>query len=412
MGHMRIALVSMHTSPAAVPGSGDAGGMNVVVAEAGLALAARGHEVVLFTRATTLLAPGEHAFNTQIPEAERTTVDRGSITLIALPAGALDLRKEQLPAVIPEFAAGIRELGAFDAVHAHYWLSGVAALEALRGSSLTPAMTFHTLAAKKNAHLAPGDRPEPQLRVDAEKRLSQNSFVVACSLTERSAIDTYCGQPPHGSALVHPGVDTSLFHPSHDTQIGAPFRVTVLGRVQPLKGQDLAVRAMGELAEIDPLLSAQTELVIAGEATPGAEDYAASLRDLAAQYGITDRVRFLPAQTREQSAELLRGSSLVLVPSHSETFGLTALEAGASGVPVIVSGHTGLVEAAPANRSGVHMVDRDPRHWAEAIASLLRDPHRREAIAISTREHALSHDWRAHADALEQIYANLQGTQA
>src|SRR5690606_10999750 len=103
-------------------------------------------------------------------------------------------------------------VGGFDAVHAHYWLSGVAALEAL--PHRVPAITFHTLAAQKNAHLAPGDRPEPQLRLEAEARLAQRGFVVAGSHSELDAVTRHHGRPPKGAEIVHPGVDTSLFAPA------------------------------------------------------------------------------------------------------------------------------------------------------------------------------------------------------
>ena len=461
---MRIALVSLHTSPGAVPGSGDAGGMNVVVAAAAHALADRGHEVVAVTRASAELPAGEYPLGRgdtgcaepaspvsasataagpakpagraapadrsasadgatpsgwvepagRAPRADRATPagsrsSRVEPRLVALPAGDPGLRKSALPGVVPEFAAGLRALGDFDAVHAHYWLSGVAALEAFGDAGPGLAITFHTLAAQKNERLAPGDTPEPAERVAGERALAERSFLVAASDTELAAVRAHCGEPGLGAAVVHPGVDTELFRPARtgvDAQ-ESPLRIAVLGRVQPLKGQDLAVRAAAELASIDPELWARTELVIAGEPTPGAEDYAASLRAIAEEHGISDRVRFLPAQTRTEAAELLAGSTVVLVPSHSETFGLTALEACASGVPVVVGGHTGLVEAAPDGAAGIHMSDRDPRNWALAVRGLLADPHRRAQIGRSAREHALLHDWRTHAARLEHIYASL-----
>lgn len=423
---MRIALVSLHTSPSAIPGSGDAGGMNVVVAEAAHALNDRGHEVIVVTRANTEVAAGEWVLRR--PQANGQDRQRdpagSSPRLIALAAGDAALAKGELPAIVPEFARGLRELGPFDAVHAHYWLSGLAAVGAFGGEGSGIATTFHTLAAQKNSRLAPGDRPEPEVRVLAERSLAETTFVVAGSRSELAGVEEFCGHPRVGSAVVHPGVDTRLFAPrptvpavpavpapssSSGASLGARrlLRVTVLGRVQPLKGQDLAVRAAVELAAQDPDLFARTEWVLAGEPTPGAEGFAAGLRELAATAGIGDRVRFLPAQSRAQAAALLASSDLVLVPSHSETFGLTALEAGASGVPVIAAGHTGLVEAVPEGVAGLHMTDRDPAAWARAIAELLSDEPRRVRLGESARRHAEQHDWAAHAAALERIYEGI-----
>lgn len=412
MEPMRIALVSLHTSPAATPGSGDAGGMNVVVFEAARALARRGHEVVALTRATTNTPAGEHPL---LPNAQDVSVIPPR--LIALEVGPHELRKEELPDILPEFARHMQSLGPFDAVHAHYWLSGVAALDAFGALDLADAQagrivtTFHTLAAAKNARLAPGGTPEPHVRVKAEQRLAGQSFVVAGSGSELSDVVTFCGQPPRGSAIVHPGVDTELFHPAasapSESDPAHPLRVTVLGRVQPLKGQDLAVHTFGEFARAHPELSRTCELVIAGEPTPGAEGYAAELRQIAGEWGVADRVTFLPAQTRVQAARLLASSAVVMDPSHSETFGLTALEAAACGVPVLAGGHTGLLESVPPGTAAIHITGRDPHEWAEALAALLTDDRRRAALGASAREHALTHNWDAHAASLERIYSRL-----
>lgn len=402
---MRIALVSMHTSPAAVPGSGDAGGMNVVVREAARALGARGHEVVVATRASAAVAPGEYPLFTS---------DTGNGVhpprLVAIEAGAPGLRKGALPAVVGDFAVGLAGLGPFDAVHAHYWLSGLAASEAARAQANAGriALTFHTLAAQKNAHLAPGDAPEPMERVAAERALAASAFVVAGSRSELSGVEEYCGEPRVGAEIVHPGVDTRLFRPAVSPARG-PLRITVLGRVQPLKGQDLAISVAAVMSERDPELFSRTEWVIAGEPTPGAEGYADDLREAANRAGIAHRVRFLPAQTRDEAAALLASSALVLVPSHSETFGLTALEAAACGVPVIAAGHTGLLEAVSAGRSGVHVAGREPAEWADAVGRILRDDHARQSLGASARLHAERHDWRAHAAKLERIYERLVG---
>lgn len=435
---MRIALVSLHTSPAAVPGQGDAGGMNVVVLEAAHALAARGHEVTIATRAVTALPAGRYPLDPRryprLGSARRssTASSAPSPALVALEAGEADLPKEALPSILPEFSRALLRLGPFDAVHGHYWLSAMAAIPVAAISGITPVVTLHTAAALKNAHLAPGDRPEPDIRLAAERALTQRAFFIAGSESELRAITAGYGFPARGSEVIHPGVDTALFHPAAaktphvsretpSTRGAEPaeprtpdaeepvrdLRITVLGRVQPLKGQDLAVRAAGELARHDPELWSRCELVIAGEPTPGAEEYAAELRALTAQLGITDHVHFLPAHDRAFASRLLASSALALVPSHSETFGLVALEAAACGVPAVVGAHTGLVEAAPEGESAVHVRSREPVSWAAAIRALLHDKPRRLALGARAREHALAHNWDVHAARLEARYRTL-----
>ncbi|WP_336660081.1 glycosyltransferase [Leucobacter sp. USHLN153] len=395
---MRIALVSLHTSPGAVAGRGDGGGMNVVVAAAARALARRGHEVVAITRASAEAPPGERPLDAADPHGAQ---------LRALEVGPPTARKEELPSLLPKFSRDLERLGRFDAVHAHYWLSGLAAGPLAARCGVTPAITFHTLAALKNERLAPGDRPEPPSRLAAEQFLARHSETIAVSRNERDAVLRALGDQNRRIEIVPPGVDTTLFRPD-PARTSDRLRIVVLGRVQPLKGQDLAVRAAAEIARQDPELWSRCELVVAGEPTPGAEEYAASLRDIAERAGIAGQVRFLPAQDREAAAQLLASSSVALVPSHSESFGLVALESAACGTPVVAGAHSGLLEAAPAGVAGVHVEGRDPAQWAGAVARLLRDTAARARLAESARKHALAHNWDAHASQLERIYARLR----
>ena len=412
--------------------------MNVVVAEHARALSARGHDVHVVTRANTELDPGEYTLapldpgDTARPGA-RSGAEPGAEPgaapgadsgagprLHAIAAGAPDLRKSALASTLPTFSRGLAGLGPFDAVHAHYWLSGIAALPVAAAHRTTLAFSFHTVAAEKNARLAAGDRAEPDLRLAAERALTRNARIIAGSASELASITSHYGAPRHTIDVIHPGVDTELFRPrrpacsarsatsiASETSVGRSLRVTVLGRVQPLKGQELAVGALGEIAQQDAALAARIELVIAGEPTPGAETYAAGLRTLAERLGVIQRVRFLPAQHRAATAELLATSDVVIIPSHSETFGLVALEAAACGVPTVVGAHTGLLEAAPEHVAALHVHGRDPAAWAQAITTLLTDTALRESLGNRAREFALRHSWDAQAAKLERLYRSL-----
>lgn len=391
---MRIALVSLHTSPSETPGQGDAGGMNVVVAEAARALSRRGHDVHIITRASTKVAPGVRSLNAQDGEAP--------VQLTALEVGERALNKQALTYVLDECSRELEALGHFDVYHSHYWLSGVATSPVARATSVPHVTTLHTVAAQKNAHLSPGDSPEPEVRLVGERALTRDAFIVAGSHSELDAIVTGYGVPPRGSWVLHPGVDTTLFHPAERKDDA--MKLLVLGRVQPLKGQDLAVDALQHLAATDRNLASRIELCIAGEPTPGAESFAERLRDRA--HGVN--VTFLPAQSRFEAAALLRASHVVLIPSHSETFGLLALEAAASGTPVIASHTTGLLESVEGGVSGVHVTTRDPSHWAREISRLLSDSAERDRLARTARAYAEQHTWDHHAEKLEQIYLSLR----
>lgn len=390
---MRISLVSLHTSPFEVPGRRDAGGMNVVVRETALALARRGHSVTVFTRASAVTPPGT------------TSVNR-DVTLVALPAGDPALRKEDLPQTVPQFSERLRRHDAFtssDVVHAHYWLSGLAALPGTEATGTPLFSTLHTVATQKNVY---GGAEEPDARIAGEQRLVDRTVIMTGSASELEGIREGYGPPALGAHIVRPGVDTELFHPapptSHPTASShdETLELLVLGRIQPLKGQDLALEAFRVWRE----RGGRGRLTIAGEPTPDATDFYRRLREQAKPLG--DSVRFLPAQSRERAAHLLRHHDLVLVPSQTETFGLVALEAAASGTPVLAARTTGLTESVADGVSGLLVESRDPSTWAAALMGLEHDPETLSRLARSARAHAESHSWTEYADQLIRMYSD------
>lgn len=413
---MRIGLVSLHTSPSAQPGQGDAGGMNVVVAESAKALAQSGHEVTVITRATNKVRAGQYPMH-----AEGA---RHQPTLVAINCGNPELSKIEITTVLAQCTREIEQLivklGGFDVLHSHYWLSGLAVIPVAHNQGIPHITTLHTVAAQKNMRLAPGDTAEPQNRIDGEQRLTQEAFVVASSHSELQAISRGYGDPALGAEVISPGVDTALFHPIPKSSTGV--QIAVLGRVQPLKGQDLAVRCFAEFIRLRPDLASQSELVIAGEPTPGAEAFADELRSFARDLNLEviegrrsdhsaacrPTVRFLPALSRFEAAELLGASHVVLVPSHSETFGLVALEAAAAGTPVVAEYTTGLAEAVSDGVSGVVLPDRDPKKWASSINKLLTESQERDRLSESARAWALTRSWDHYAQSLVDLYSSLQ----
>jgi len=397
-------MVSMHTSPSARAGTGDAGGMNVSLLATAVELAARGVEVDLLTRAiadpsATLIAPG--------------------VTLHELRAGPRgELPKSELPTHSDEFGESVsRLLGrgdvSYDIIHAHYWLSGIATLPVALELGLPFVQSFHTLGAMKNRRLAKGDKPEPERRVLSERFLAgQADAIIAGSSAEVASLIDQVGAPPGKVWVIPPGVDGDLFSPERaaaSASIRAKFGletgrpvIVVVGRVQPLKGQDLAIRAVGALSGVKPILA------IVGSPTPGAEPFELSLRSLAAELGIGDDVRFLGGLDRNDLAELLASSALTLLPSHSETFGLVALESAATGTPVIGSRSTGLVESIADGISGLLLPSRDPEVWAAGISGLLSNPRKLLELSSTARAHAERFSWGTAAASLIGVYASLK----
>lgn len=393
----RVAVLSVHTSPLAQPGTGDAGGMNVYVLQTALHLAARGVEVEIFTRATSsadppivAVAPGVLVRN-----------------VVAGPFEGLD--KYDLPTQLCAFTAGVlraeanHEPGHYDVVHSHYWLSGQVGWLASDRWGVPLVHTAHTLAAVKNAALADGDEPEPPLRsvgeqqvVDEADRLIVNTEEEARQLislhhADRDRID-----------VVHPGVDLTTFTPGDRAAaratLGLPADeriVAFVGRIQPLKAPDVLVRAAA-------LLGPDVRVLIAGGASGTGLAAPDSMIRLADELGISARVTFLPPQPRERLVEVYRAADLVAVPSYSESFGLVAVEAQACGTPVVAAAVGGLPVAVVDGRSGALVDGHDPRRWADTIAELLR------ADAAGLRRAALDHarqfSWDHTVDGLMASY--------
>ena len=396
----RVAMISMHTSPDARAGSGDAGGMNVSILASARELAARGVEVELLTR-----AEGEPASRELEP----------GVTLFELPAGPpTPLGREDLATAADEFGEAVATLTGrrrprYDLIHAHYWLSGIAALPVALELDLPFVQSFHTLAAMKRREAG---THESVRRAHSETYLAgQANAVVASSAAEATSLIDDVRAPLERVWVVTPGVDVDLFRPSRadaESHVrenlaiapGRPILVSV-GRVQPLKDQELAIRT---LAAVHSMHGWAPVLVVAGEPTPGEEDYAESLVALAAELGVDDQVRFLGAVDRQSLADLLAAATLTLSTSRSETFGLVSLESAASGTPVIGARGSGLSDSIAHGRSGLLIASRDPQEWAQAACALLEDPPALGRLSSSAREFALGHTWGASVTSLLGVY--------
>jgi D-inositol-3-phosphate glycosyltransferase len=397
-------MVSMHTSPAEAPGVGDAGGMNVSILAVARQLALRGFEVDLLTRATA--APAVVA------------VAEG-VTLRTLAAGPAEpVAKGDLPRYSDEFGEAVallvgRTAPRYDVLHSHYWLSGLSILPVALELGLPLVQSFHTIGAMKNRRLAPGDTPEPEQRVRTEAFLAmQADAIVAGSSAEVSSIIDDLRAPADRVWVIPPGVDTDLFTPKRSANSAAlreklglesdrPLLV-VAGRIQPLKDQELAIRV---LAEVHALRGWAPLLVIAGTAAD--EEYQRVLEQTASDLGISADVRSVGALDRETLADLFAAASLTLVTSHSETFGLVAIESAASGTPVIAFKSSGLVDSVSNGESGVLVDSRDPKEWATVVSGLLAHADQLAKLSESARGFAEGFTWPTVVASLIAVYESL-----
>ncbi len=413
----RVAMVSVHTSPLEQPGTGDAGGLNVYVVETARRLAARGTLVEIFTRATD---GGQHEV---VPLDADQLGD--SVLVHHVPAGPFEgLNKEDLPGQLCAFAAGMMRTAAghpeqwYDLIHTHYWLSGQVGWLASDRWNVPLVHTMHTMARVKNRELAAGDTQEPMGREIGEEQVVRAATTLIAN-TEQEAehlIELYAADPAKVS-VVNPGVDLEVFSPGdHDAarvELGLADDAVVLlfvGRIQRLKAPDVLLRAAAKLIEADPSLRARLVVAVLGGLSGSGRHAPNWLTDLAAELDIQDVVRLVPPVSRPMLAQWYRAADIVTIPSYSESFGLVAVEALASGAPVLAARVGGLPVAV--GDAGTLVEGHDPTVWAEHMMSTLADPDLRARSARLGPAHTQRFSWEHTVDALELVYAAAIGDSA
>lgn len=405
---MRIAMISMHTSPLQQPGSGDAGGMNVYVLNSAKELAKQGIDVDIYTRATR--------------PSQGTVVDVDKhLRVINIVAGPYEgLAKEDLPTQLAAFAGGVLVFArcnalTYDLVHSHYWLSGQVGW-LLRDAWRVPLVhTSHTLAAVKNAHRSVHDQPESDSRRICEQQIVDNADSLVVNTPEEAKdLVIHYDTDPEKVAVVAPGVDVELFNPGNHRAtersrryLGIPLHTKVIafvGRLQVFKGPDVLIQAVAELVRRDP---ARDFLVIICGGPSGAATHSTTYQDLASSLGVSRFIRFMPPRPPEELVSVYRAADVIAMPSYNESFGLVAMEAQASGTPVVAARVGGLPIAVAEGETGVLVDGHDPVTWADALAALFNDDDTRIRMAEEAVEHAAQFSWATTAERLATVYNDV-----
>lgn len=373
-------MVSEHASPLATLGGVDAGGQNVHVADLSLALGRLGVDVVVHTRRDDPELPRRVSFG---PRVEVDHVDAG-------PPAALP--KDELLPHMPAFSASLRRSWRRqrpDAVHSHFWMSGLAALEAARPLRIPLAHTYHALGNIKRREQGRADT-SPAERGAIEARLAREVDRLVATTVEEAFDLAQLGSDLDRVTVIPCGVDLERFRPwgSTDRRPTTLRRVVVVSRLVERKGIGNVIAALPRLADV--------ELVVAGgppaEALAGDAE-ATRLRALAERLGVGDRVEFRGALGRDEVPALLRSADVVACCPWYEQFGLVAIEAMACGVPLVASAVGGLAESVVDGETGLLVPTRRPDLIASAVASLLADEPRRAAMGAAGARRAERYGW-------------------
>ncbi|WP_431886073.1 glycosyltransferase [Micromonospora wenchangensis] len=394
---MRIAMISEHASPLAVLGGEDAGGQNTHVAELSAALVAAGHDVRVYTRRDAV----------DLPVAVRAP---DGYDVVHVPAGPAEpVAKDALLPHMKEFShwlTGRWRGGDWvpEVVHAHFWMSGLAALAAGRQTGVPVVQTYHALGTVKRRHQGVQDT-SPARRIGYERELGCSVDRVVAQCRDEVGELVRLGVPRSRMTVVPSGVNLDTFAPlgpAVDRDADRP-RVLTVGRLVERKGFQTVIRAMA--------LVPDAECVVVGGPPAGlleTDPYARRLRALAGTCGVADRVRLVGAVPREEMGRWYRSADVLVAAPWYEPFGLTPLEAMACGVPVVGTAVGGIRDTVVDGVTGDLVPARDPQALGDALAGLLGDPARRYGYATAALQRARrSYSWATAADRLTEVYAEV-----
>jgi D-inositol-3-phosphate glycosyltransferase len=393
-----VAMLSVHTSPLAVPGeTKDAGGMNVYMRELARELGSLHTTVDIFTRWSNESTP---------PIVQLSP----NVRVIHIPAGPVSpIAKNELYQYLPAFTQHIDDFRhaegrQYDVLHSHYWLSGVAALPLVERWDVPHVTMFHTIARLKqmvNPH-----EPEPPLRLEMEQKVMKLADrIIATTADERTQMIRFCGVTAGQVEVIPCGVDLRLFV-RQDVQrarkrLGLKRDKPVLlfvGRLDPFKGPDMFLRAAA-------LMKEDAQLVLVGGKAQGDREVQ-ELQRLASELKIRQRVHFLAARPQEELPLLYSAADITVVPSFHESFGLVAVESLACGTPVVATRAGGLMTVVRHGETG-YLVPRSPGFFAERLDTLLREPDTLESMQLAARPWVLRFSWKGVARQMSDMYADV-----
>jgi glycosyltransferase involved in cell wall biosynthesis len=374
---MRIAMVSEHASPLATLGGVDAGGQNVHVDALAAKLAARGNDVVVYTRRDS-------------PRLPDRVVTPAGYAVEHVPAGPpTEVPKDEIWPFMGDFAAHLAQRWAeepVDVAHAHFWMSGAATTWAARHVGIPVAQTFHALGVVKRRHQGDADT-SPAARIDVERELCRTADLVVATCSDEVRELLALGMDHARVAVVPCGVDTTLFRPRAAEPHDRP-RILSVGRLVERKGVADLVTAMRSVPD--------AELHVVGGPSSEALDLdpeVLRLRSVAAAHGVGDRVHFHGGLPRERMPEIFAAADVVAATPWYEPFGIVPVEAMACGRPVVGTAVGGLLDTVEPGVTGELVPPRDPDALANALCKLLADPDRRAAYGRAGAARASAYSW-------------------
>ncbi len=404
----RIAIISDHGSPLVAVGGIDSGGQNIYVAETARYLASCGFLVDVFTRKDE-------------PDLPEVVDWLPGVRVIHVPAGpAAFVRKEDLLPLMPEFASFVQRYAAverYGVVHAHFFMSGLVAMQLKAAHGLPFVVTFHALGLVRRLHQGAADQFSPaRVAIEREVMAAADAIVAECPDDRRNLVTLY-NASPEKIVVIPCGYASDDFWPIAPRfarqALGLASDVPVLlsvGRIVPRKGVDNVIRALGVLVR---RLGVPAELLVVGGSSDTADPVAtpeiARLRTVAAEAGVATRVTFTGRRSREALRLYYSAADVFVTTPWYESFGMTAVEAMACGTPVVGASVGGLRYSILDGRTGFLVPPNDPVALAERLRELCCSPRLAEQFATASvrRAHVLFR-WERVAQALAALYLDVE----
>ena len=394
----RLAILSFHGCPVARLGEKDTGGMNVYVLQLTREFARKGIEVDVFTRYHD-------------PDDPKIVELEDGARVIHLKAGSYEAAKEDLFDYIPEFLSELysfqkTEGTTYDLVHSHYWLSGRVGMTLSRTWNVPHVATFHTLAQTKLRARVGEREPARRSKVESLVMRDADAIIVSTEEEKQDAVRLYDAHPQK-IKVIPAGVNLDTFKPVNQSiarqRVGIHEKQVILyvGRIEPLKGIDVLLEAAALLDGSDEI----RVLIVGG--SPGNDSELDRLKALTTELGIESMVTFTGAIKQNKLPDYYSAADVFVLPSHSESFGLAALEAMACGAPVVVSRVGGLKTFIDNGETGYLVPWRCPEPFVQRLEMLLANPLLREAMGRAARAKALQMGWGHTADRMLGFYSSL-----
>jgi D-inositol-3-phosphate glycosyltransferase len=396
MSVQHLAMISVHTSPLASMGGKKTGGMNIYIRELAQELGRQGIHVDIFTRRSSA----------DEPKIDMTLGE--NVRVIYLMAGGVQpLSPEAQYPHLSEFTAHLiafatRQGIHYDMVYSHYWLSGWVAMKLKEAWGIPFVQMFHTLGQMKQRIIAAERIFLPDQRITTEMEIVQQADrIIAATPAEHAQLIWLYRARKRSIEVIPPGVNLERFHPvsreaaKHKIGLDSTCQLLLfVGRIEPLKAIDTIIEALHQIQEQDTaLLNGVCFAIIGGNPNDPNDKEIAQLKALVAQYQLEAVVKFLGAKEQSALPTYYAAATAVLMPSDYESFGMVALEAMASGTPVIASEVGGLAFLVRDNETGYHVPVREPQSLAERIIWLLKDTEKSNQMGTAAAQAARAYAW-------------------